>query len=218
MLTICNAIPISFKHFNLIDTAIESILNQSLKPNEIILIISEFKDEIKTQQKIEDIKIKVEKNQINFKFQTNSQIQYAGKNREIAYHLSESQLIIYQDADDIPHNQRNEILLKYHLETKAIHLIHGWNNQTNQELNLKNIVKINSINDYQKLVNNKKFIHNGAITLAKYLITKINFPNDKKGQDTKFNREFIKNNKNSLFLETNEIYTYNNHLSSWKIK
>ena len=208
-LTITNAIPVVFKHFKYLEYCINSILYQTILPNEIIIIISEYVKNNLNDEKIKLLNDKIKNKNINSIIKIYNKKQYAGKNRQIAYNLCSSDIIIYQDCDDLTHKKRNEILLYFHIKTKSPHILHGWTSDKNA-LNIN--IDINNINIGK--INNSR-TQNGTPFIAKYIIGKINFPNNIKGQDVKLNNLLSKKYK-SILLKNNNIYVYNNHLSSWK--
>lgn len=207
--TITNSIPVVLRHIQYLETCIEHILHQTLLPNEIIIIISEYDDSNASKQIINKIKTNVPSS-INLIIKTFKEKQYAGKNRQIAYNLCSSDIIIYQDCDDIVHKQRNEILFKTYLDTQIPHILHGWtddNNAQYRHINFDNIELSNEIN--------KKRTHNGAIFIHKSIIGNIVFPDTRKGEDVALNNLISKNHK-SILLLCDDIYTYNAHFSTWK--
>lgn len=208
-LSITNAIPVVFRHIKHLETCVNYILEQTLLPNEIIIIISEYIDNEDNKKIIDELDLKIRKNNIKSVIKTFTMVQYAGKNREIAYELCNSNIIIYQDCDDFVHKQRNEILLNIHMKTKIPHILHGWTHDKDaliRKIDIENIELSHKIN--------KLCTHNGAVFLNKSMIGKIDFPNDRKGQDTKLNQLLSRNYK-AILLVCDDIYVYNNHLSSW---
>ena len=181
-------------------------------PNEIIIIISEYIDNEDNKKIIDELDLKIRKNNIKSVIKTFTMVQYAGKNREIAYELCNSNIIIYQDCDDFVHKQRNEILLNIHMKTKIPHILHGW---THDKGALIRKIDIEHIGLSHKI--NRICTSNGAIFLNKSMIGKINFPNDRTGEDEKLTQLLSRNHK-SILLVCDDIYVYNLHLSSWNKK
>lgn len=208
-LSITNVIPVVFRHIKHLEICVNYILEQTLLPNEIIIIISEYIDNEDNKKIIDELDLKIRKNNIKSIIKTFTMIQYAGKNREIAYELCNSNIIIYQECDDFVHKQRNEILLNIHMKTKIPHILHGW---THDKGALIRKIDIENIELSDKI--NKLCTHNGAVFLNKSMIGKIDFPNDRKGQDTKLNQLLSRNYK-TILLVCDDIYVYNRHLSSW---
>ena len=208
--TITNAIPVVLRHIQHLETCVEHILNQTLLPNELIIIISEYDDSNDSKQYIDKIKTNVPSS-INLIIKTFCEKQYAGKNRQIAYNLCSSDIIIYQDCDDIVHKQRNEILFKTYLDTKIPHILHGWTHEKAAQFRDINFDNIELAHEFNKI---GIYTHNGAIFMNKSIIGNITFPDIRNGQDTLLNNLISKKHK-SILLLCNDIYIYNEHLSSW---
>ena len=207
--SITNAIPVVFRHIKHLETCVNYILEQTLLPNEIIIIISEYIDNEDNKKIIDELDLKIGKNNIKSVIKTFTMVQYAGTNRAIAYELCNSNIIIYQDCDDFVHKQRNEILLNIHMKTKIPHILHGWTHDKGaliRKIDIENIELSDEIN--------KICTANGPVFLNKSMIGKIDFPNDRTSQDLKLNQLLSKKHK-SILLVCNDIYVYNVDLSSW---
>jgi len=208
--SITNAIPVVLRHIKHLETCVNYILEQTLLPDEIIIIISEYKENENNNKIINKVDLKIRKNNIKSVIRTFSKVQYAGENREIAYKLCTSDIIIYQDCDDLVHKQRNEILLNIHMKTKIPHILHGWTSDKGAIFRKIDIEKIELSNKINKLCT-----ANGPVFLNKSMIGEIYFPRDRKGQDVALNR-LVSRKYQSTLLVCNDIYVYNNDLSSWK--
>ena len=219
MVTITNAIPVVFRHFKHLNTAINDILNQTLLPDEIIIIISEYIENNENNLIISNIEDRVKKQNINLIVRMFKEIQYAGVNRQIAYNLCNTDIIIFQDCDDFTHKQRNEILVKVYNKTKSPHILHGYTFYKSKEDEniLNDFIDINKINIVDKKILIKNLYNgpaNGPIFLNKTDIGKIIFPTIRKGQDCALNIMLFKK-FNSVYIKNKKIYLYNNYLSSW---
>lgn len=212
MTTITNCIPIVYKHFKFINVAIENILHQTLLPNEVIVIISQYQENEEDNNILKSIELQLEDKNIKFIYKTFPGVQYAGKNREIAYNLCNTELIIYQDGDDFTHKKRNETFCHIYNNTKCPHLLHGWTSNKNALNELIDIDKIKIL----PLSSKGHHTHNGAICLSKSLIGPINFPNNRRGQDVQLNLMLCRKYKSQLIIN-NYLYIYNKELSSIKI-
>ena len=208
-LSITNAIPVVLRHITHLETCVNYILEQTLLPNEIIIIISEYIDNEDNKKIIDELDLKIGKDNIKSVIKTFNKVQYAGENRAIAYQLCNSNIIIYQDCDDFVHKQRNEILLNIHMKTKIPHILHGWTSDKCALLRKIDIENIELRNEINKICT-----ANGPVFLNKSMIGKIDFPRDRKGQDRNLNNLISRNHK-SILLVCNDIYVYNNDLSSW---
>ena len=59
MYSITNCIPVVYRHFNLLENSIDSILSQTFLPNEIIVIISEFEETKISKDKVDFLTKKI---------------------------------------------------------------------------------------------------------------------------------------------------------------
>lgn len=116
-------IPCIYKHFYHVEGLLNYYEKQTTLPDEIVISLSEA-----DKLPIEDIE-RVKNNPWSFKLKiiTSNNKYSAGGNRNIAVKHSSGDILILQDADDIPHPQRVEII-KYLFETRNISmLLHQWN-------------------------------------------------------------------------------------------
>lgn len=204
--TITNAIPVVGRHLKHLETCLQHLYAQTLPPNEIIVIISEYTPH--HEQLLQKIR-NAHPSSIALIIQTFKDTKYAGKNRQVAYDLCSSDIIIYQDCDDLTHRQRNEILKGVFLKTNIPHILHGW---TSNIQALQNTLVLDDIPLSSEI--NKITTHNGAAFMHKSGIGTLNFPDDRKGQDEKLTK-FMSQHHKSVLLVCDDIYVYNNHLSSW---
>lgn len=115
-------VPCYYKHFALVYELLDYYKNQTVLPDEVIISLSESHKV--SQEQIQNIES--EAWPFLVKVICNQSKMSAGQNRNIACEHSSGDLIICQDADDIPHPQRVEII-KYLFENYEIdHLIHMW--------------------------------------------------------------------------------------------
>lgn len=210
MTSITNSIPVVFRHIHHLNNAVQSILNQTVLPNEVIIIISEYIENENSLNIINEIEKKMKDKNIRIIINTYPNIQYSGKNRQIAYDLCSSDIIIFQDCDDIAHSQRNEILLHVYRNTQIPHILHGWTNDVdalNRHLEKENIMVTDKINEQYDTTNGTPFI-------CKKIVGELTFPNDRNGQDRKLN-DLISSKFKSTLVLNNDIYIYQNQHSSW---
>lgn len=115
-------VPCHYKHFNLLSALLDHYLKQTVYPDEIVISLSESdKVDQRALRALED-----KDWPFVLKIIRNIEKCTAGKNRNIACANSIGDLLISQDADDIPHPQRIEII-KYLFERYKIdHLMHAW--------------------------------------------------------------------------------------------
>lgn len=214
--TITNSIPVVYKHLHHLEGAVDCILQQTLLPSEIIIIISEYNENENSCSLLKEIDTKIKDKNIKSVIRTYNNKQYAGQNRQIAYNLCTSNIIIFQDCDDLTHKQRNEIFLKIHKKTKSPHILHGYTGDINAQY--KNI-DMDNIKISHKI--NNSSTANGPIFIKKSIYGNIKFPNHKIGEDVTLNNKLFRLNKalfrlNTVLIENRDIYIYRADLSSWK--
>ena len=93
-LSLTNAIPVVLRHIKHLETCVNHLLEQTLLPNEIIIIISEYEEKEDNKKIINELDLKIRRNNIKSVIRTFNKVQYAGENREIAYNLCTT-VIIY---------------------------------------------------------------------------------------------------------------------------
>lgn len=219
-------IPCTSKHIFHISNLIRLLEDQTILPNEIIIIISGIELEFNAHQKLCSNKIEI----ITKVF---PEKRFAGENRETGANIASGDILIFQDADDIPRNQRIEVIKKVFENTKCLHVLHGWETENNKG----GIIDMGNIKTYlskdvfiieKKNLFKKTFlyscsykiidkIHNGAFSIDKSIINQICWSNKRKGQDLETNYNIINTfPKKSLVIASNKLYIYRNELSSWK--
>lgn len=216
-------IPCKYTHMHLLPEILESLKNQTQLPNEVIITISEIEKDGSTV--LNDIK----KNTYPFQLKviTSLGVKYAGENRNIATVNAQGNVIITQDADDIPHPQRVEIINYLLNKHHACHLIHLWC-PTDPNADYPNLVKPDWVPYYDDFDNipcfkvrhsddlkGITFVHHGNIGLKRNVFKVARWRNTRKGQDEEFNRRVISLLRNTLIVRE-PLVIYRNELSSWR--
>tara|TARA_Y100000310_G_scaffold250661_1_gene256964 strand:+ start:2879 stop:3649 length:771 start_codon:yes stop_codon:yes gene_type:complete len=116
------AIPSTINHFRTIEPIINFYLEGATIPDEIIISVSNgvalSEEEVK--------KIKSLNTEIDIKVLLAEHILTHGPNRQNASNHCSGDIIIYGDADDIPHPQRIECIKYCFQKTDAVHVNHWW--------------------------------------------------------------------------------------------
>jgi glycosyltransferase involved in cell wall biosynthesis len=145
---------------------------------------------------------------------------FAGANRNVACCHATGDIFICQDADDIPHPQRIEII-KYFFTTYNIdHLIHQWVRVVNNDVPIS-FVNYENTNTIQFVVNEKfnnlfkpGTFHNGNIAIARYVFDEIQWsPWIARGEDVALNVEIYKQFNHCFAIEA-ILLGYREFLSS----
>ena len=120
--TVSVIIPCYYKHADHLPTLLEHLCHQTKLPDEVVISLSEA-------DKCDSMMLESLKNghyPFKLKLLQTNQILRAGPNRNIACKQAKGDLLITQDADDIPHPQRVEIL-KFIFKHNPVDLvIHKW--------------------------------------------------------------------------------------------
>ncbi|MCH9621549.1 MAG: hypothetical protein S4CHLAM20_09710 [Chlamydiia bacterium] len=113
-------IPCAHSHVQYLPELLEALKSQTVSPVEAVLSISELKNE---DYEIIDY-LKGQHYPFDLKIFTSKQRLFAGQNRNIAIQNSIGELIVSQDADDLPHPQRLEFINNTYQKTHFNLLIH----------------------------------------------------------------------------------------------
>jgi hypothetical protein len=186
-------IPCHYKHFSHIYKLLETYNHQTLLQKELIIVLSEYHKIPphlinKVENEIYNYELKI------IKLREKSP---AGKNRYLGSKEAVGDIIIFQDADDLPHTQRNEIIKKCFDDYPSIvHLLHGYSrNYINRIYETDNIP--HRIFNHNIFLNHKEMasyrITNGNIAIRKEIVDKIRWELKKfRGQDVALNKNIYR--------------------------
>ena len=206
-------IPCSYKHAQLLHPLLKLYAQQTVLPYEVIISLSEA-----SKAPGEYIRqIEYGRWPFHIKLLFSEFKHYAGTNRNIACSRATGDIFICQDADDIPHPQRVEII-KYFFEHYDIdHLLHLFTLSKNsaplpfldpQTIELAHETK------YEKARTYNPKIHNGCSAITREVFDRIQWPDTAHHEDGIFNYKVYQNFKNCMILRAS-LYIYRNELSSW---
>lgn len=212
-------IPCWYKHFQFLLPLLRLYEQQTLLPDEVVVVIA-------NSNKLDKEQIDIFKNE-KFKFETNiieiPEISFAGNSRLVGLKNSKHDIIIFQDVDDIPHKQRVEII-KYYFDRypNIVHICHKWSKRplefydSSFEIDkTKYIIPRNNIftTKYRQL----EHVANGNIAIRKYIIPTINwYSKTLRKQDILTNIDIYNKYRKTLFIRE-EIYLYRSEYSSSKV-
>ncbi len=211
-------IPCYYKHASQLFSLIKMFHSQSVLPDEIVISISEcHKVEPAIIKSLED-----EPWRIPVKIIKSEKVQYAGENRNIACAQASGDILILQDADDIPHPQRVEII-KYFFEHYAVdHLMHQFTLTKDPaiEINFKTEQDMRAIpmewgRNFMEVWRRALFA-NGHVAISKQVFEVIKWTNAKRRQDSFFNKQVYARFKHCLLVKMSLLW-YRMFLSSLQI-
>ena len=196
-------VPCYHGHFRHLNNLLKMYLNQTVLPDEIVISLSEA-NLIKPKE-LENI----QKTDWPFKLvllTTNEQL-YAGQNRNKAAEASTGDIIICQDADDVPHNQRIEIIKHIFENFEIEHLMHYF---TTNKYEFDHNFEISNIFSSE---NKKLRITHGNIAISRELFETYKWPDLARGQDILYNFDLFKKGYKK-FVATVPLLFYRKNLSS----
>ena len=189
-------IPCACEQFKFLEPLIKEILKQTLLPNEIVISLSESDKILPSDLK----RLEVLDTPFSIKIIKNIEKKTPGENRQIASEKAEYDYIIYQDADDLPHIQRIEIMNYVFENFDANHIMHL---VTKHSKMLRNRHIIENIKPHKW---NKRTSLKGSPTTAgnigihKRVLEKVKWTNHKVGEDTRFTDNVLANFDNCYRL------------------
>jgi glycosyltransferase involved in cell wall biosynthesis len=214
-LTTSIVVPCYFKHAIYLLDLLDFIANQStVTPDEIIIVLSG------TKKVSPEIIEKVQSFSASFKIklllfeEDNSE----AKNRNIACKAAEGDIIIGQDADDMPHPQRIEIIKYFFEQYDIVHLMHGWAYNASDFRYYPDVGEVPFLNigSIGVCFERNITIANGPAAFRRFIVDQLQYDESQKvGTDLNFNIAVYSRFPNTLIVPC-DIYIYNPHLSSYK--
>jgi glycosyltransferase involved in cell wall biosynthesis len=157
------AVPAYIGHVGSLFNLLDSIQNQTILPDKVVVSCSSSKD---SDFDMDIYYEKIKNYTFHLQIITSEEKKCAAQNRNIAASsLSDMDYISFIDADDVMHPQRIEILLKVFQEENSDIILHNYSNYENIENKL--IKKIEQ-NDMVIMSNNLKQCYSGCITHKDY--------------------------------------------------
>ncbi|MDE3045946.1 MAG: glycosyltransferase family 2 protein [Verrucomicrobiota bacterium] len=212
-------IPCSAQHFEFIHNLLDCYEQQTTLPDEVIICVSQIERLNQTEIDVEESCHRI----FPVKWYRYHRRRSAGINRNFACTIAKGDLLIFQDADDLPHPQRVEII-KYFFENYEInHLMHGWLQESEMfEPYDKEAIPFYSVEMYDELERVEFFrnmrIHNGNLALLRELTGQVVWDDALIcDHDVKFNREWYGEYKSNVVIPCNLITyrwrfsAFNNH-------
>jgi len=215
------AIPCMWSHFKYMKALLESIRSSSMVPEEIVISISD----VNVRSKKEQISFlfKSFKNDLNIVFTLSEQLQPAYTARDTISPLITGDLIIYHDADDMPHYNRFEYIKRFFEEYDIVHLNHSY--RFFREPDVGNIkyddIKVvrGGLTLYESYFGEKRVHHLygspymrtaiGPTSIKKEVLSKVSWKNRRVGnEDNTFCLEVLQAFKKSMLIDA-KIYSYN---------
>lgn len=216
-LTVSIIIPCHYKHVQYLPELLQYFEHQTERPEEIVISVSEV------GKASSDILNTLQNSSYSFKIIIikHDEKLYAGSNRNSACSRASGDIFICQDADDIPHTQRVEIIKYFFSHHNIKHLIHNCVHSGSSEEALSaysHSYKKENITFAMPILKLRTFgfdyITNGNIAIKKEVFQKVQWTNIPIGEDVAFNKQVSKRFKKTIIIDAYLLY-YRHTLSSW---
>ena len=205
-------IPCHSVHAVYLEELLCNLEKQTLQPDEVVISLSDFRHVPK------NIMYRLKKSRWNFPVTiiTSDAVLFAGQNRNLACRYAKGDIIICQDADDLPHPQRIEIITYFfeHYDPDLImHRYISLKPHENAQYSTYDLTSLPWISPENFETEAKNAIVNGNIALKKQVVKKYKWSAVRRGQDVAFNRMLFKMISNRILIQV-PLYLYRQHFSS----
>lgn len=213
------AVPCTGKHADLLPDLLQHFAKQTVRPDEIALSISSC------ARLPPAVVAAIRRSPIPTILKTDPAAAYAGKNRNRAAAATTGAIIIYQDADDLPHPQRVELMKRAFEEYDIDHLIHFYTHATKPATRYGPGVagKLSDRYDERRfhdaLIHHPKYvysfkIHNGNIATTRAVFENVRWNETmRRAQDFAYNKSVYGHFHKNAVLSLPLVF-YRQHLSS----
>lgn len=210
-------IPCYYKHAHLLYPLLNYYTQQTVLPDEVVISLSEYKQVPDTL--LEELA------HASWPFPVTlilvAEKQYAGDNRNTACDHARSDVFICQDADDIPHPQRIEIIRHFFHHYPVEHLFHEWIDIPYKgSFTFPRYTDLEQISfayhrPFQDLWQHGQFT-NGNIAITRTVFNTVRWSSAARGQDSTFNKAVYEQFTHGIAIQA-KLLGYRQFLSSTKI-
>lgn len=206
-------IPCHYKHAEYLPSLLKMFAEQTILPQEVIISLSEC-------AKVDEYIIKTITSTaypfylhlLTFKEPVST-----GANRSYACSQAKGDVFVCQDADDLPHPQRIEVIKFFFENYEVDHLMHAWSPSLED---LPSVVDLNQLDwfhlpEYTNILGSGIYA-NGPAALSRRVFDLIQWDSDfRLGEDVAFNKKVYKYFPNTIVVKV-PLYVYRHELSSQK--
>lgn len=205
-------VPCFYGHFKYLEGLMDALGKQTVLPDEVVVSLSEV-------DKVDPLLLKNFQEQVypfQLKLVTHKEQRWAGTNRNNACENASGDIFICQDADDVPHPQRIEII-KYFFENFEInHLIHFFSCENIEKKYDKNDVPWFFLKDWDSIKAYNWRIHYGQVAIKKEVFNKIKWKDWRSAEDVQFDWQSFETLGKMAIVEA-KLLLYRQCLSSYNV-
>ncbi len=202
-------IPCYYKHFQFIPDLLKCYAEQTVTPNEVVISLQQYK--LVPAESISKVLDQIWPFSLKIVFDEGGTI---GANRNNAAFNSSGDLLITQDADDIPHPQRVELIKHLFDHFYVEFLMHrfDYGGHPPVKYSLQEIEELTSCFDKWEQFS-WDYAHNGNIACARHVLDTVQWSNSSYGEDVDFNCRVYLHHKYKVGVFA-YLVTYRPQLSS----
>jgi|GEM_PF-1071905 len=191
-------IPCSHSHFFILPELLNHYCHQTRLPYEIVISLSGI--ERLNPEEIEDLETRSWPFHLKV-LKTEGPLS-AGQNRHMASYASSGDILIYQDADDLPHPQRIE-MIQYFFECYDVdHILHLWQGIDPFVVSSPEKMSYKILERYEEVSKSILPIHNGNLSILRPILEKVAWdPTWTPEADITFNRNIFANSFKTICLD-----------------
>ena len=186
-------IPCHARHIKFLDNLLQIYEQQSMLPHQVVIAVSEVSNNNALLAQLAE-----KKWLFDLQIISTQAIKTAGQNRNIACAQANGDIFILQDADDIPHPQRVEIIHYFFEKYDVDHLQHKWDYNASWHM-IKNVQSIDYIHiNYHEDCYGQHYVQ-GTPAISRTLFQQLKWDN-KYGEDTRFNGNAYKLTEKTILI------------------
>ncbi len=177
-------IPCIYAHIKYLSDCLDSISNQSLRPHEVVVVVSNIPIEqySNTVSQLEALRRDYPK--LSILIDTTPDAKYAGENRNKAVFLASGQVISFMDADDMMRRDRLQCIAKiFEMDRNIVGIIHRFNENVFPR-QTQEVVSFDE--QYIKEYVFRDDLHFGHTTFLKKIFDEYKYSDKPRGQDVEF--------------------------------
>lgn len=208
-------VPCVPKHLQYMEDLLTAYTQQTVLPDEIVISLAEVQ---KTDPN-ELGKIKAFPWPFKLHIIEHDRKVSEGENRNIGSDYSSGDVLLFQDADDLPHPQRIEII-KYLFENFYVqHIYHGYIDELtnpNEKFEAYDLMRLDAFYAYQHVYQvGKRALHNGSVCFSRDIANQYRWVEGFRiSTDSEFNQKIYKNVHDKVIL-VNPLVLYRHNYSTY---